>query len=32
LSAKANGLSRVQLMQCYAESVVWSEAALRTRV
>jgi c-di-GMP phosphodiesterase len=32
LIAKANGLSRVQLMQCYAESVVWSEAALRTRV
>jgi EAL and modified HD-GYP domain-containing signal transduction protein len=28
LIAKANELSRVQLMQCYAESVVWSEAAL----
>jgi len=32
LIAKANGLSRVQLMQCYAESVVWSEASLHTRV
>jgi EAL and modified HD-GYP domain-containing signal transduction protein len=32
LIAKANGLSRVQLMQAYAESVVWSEAALRASV
>ena len=31
LIAKANGLSRVQLMQCYAESVIWSEASLQTR-
>ena len=32
LIAEANGLSRVQLMQCYAESVVWSEAALHSAV
>jgi c-di-GMP phosphodiesterase len=31
LIAKVNGLSRVHLMQCYAESVIWSEAALQIR-
>jgi EAL and modified HD-GYP domain-containing signal transduction protein len=29
---QANGLSQEQLMQCYADAVVWAEAALRTAV
>jgi EAL and modified HD-GYP domain-containing signal transduction protein len=32
LIAQANGLSRDELMRCYAQSVVWAEAALRSAV